>query len=84
MSWLESKGAAYCQHKMNDGNGLSVESGTDAQDQREWDAMFKRLQAFKRQQGHCNVPEVYAPDQQLADWVQLQQWMIELAAADDL
>ena len=69
---------------MHHGNRHSVESGADAQDQREWEAMFKRLQAFKRQHGHCNVPEVYAPDQQLANWVQLQQWMIELAAADGL
>ena len=43
-------------------------------DDRELQAMFMRLKAFKAQHGHCNVPKVYATDQQLANWVQL--WMI--------
>lgn len=46
------------------------------QDGREWHAMFMRLKAFKAQHGHCNVPKVYAANQQLVNWVQLQQWII--------
>jgi hypothetical protein len=38
-----------------------------------WDGMRKKLAAFKRAHGHCNVPEVWARDPALGKWVQGQR-----------
>jgi len=38
-----------------------------------WDAMFERLQAFKREHMHCNVPTHWSKNRSLADWVHSQR-----------
>lgn len=35
--------------------------------------MFKRLQEFKHEYGHCNVPQGFATDLELATWVKNQR-----------
>ena len=39
----------------------------------QWNTMFKRLQQFKREYGHCNVPQGYTLDRELATWVKNQR-----------
>ena len=34
-----------------------------------WLLLFKRLENFKREKGHCNVPSQYLPDKTLGKWV---------------
>eukprot|EP00531_Pseudo-nitzschia_arenysensis_P018325 CAMPEP_0116115804 /NCGR_PEP_ID=MMETSP0329-20121206/700_1 /TAXON_ID=697910 /ORGANISM="Pseudo-nitzschia arenysensis, Strain B593" /LENGTH=569 /DNA_ID=CAMNT_0003609257 /DNA_START=917 /DNA_END=2626 /DNA_ORIENTATION=- len=38
-----------------------------------WDAKFERLQQFKKEHGHTNVPFHYAKDRQLGTWVSKQR-----------
>jgi hypothetical protein len=38
-----------------------------------WRTQFKRLVAYKAQHGHCNVPQGYKDDPQLAIWVVTQR-----------
>ncbi len=38
-----------------------------------WDAKFERLQEFKKEHGHTNVPFHYAKDRQLGTWVSKQR-----------
>ena len=38
-----------------------------------WDAKFERLQEFKKEHGHTNVPFHYANDRQLGTWVSKQR-----------
>lgn len=38
-----------------------------------WNIMFKRLQEFKYATGHCNVPQGFAGDLELATWVKNQR-----------
>ncbi len=35
----------------------------------EWESYFKKLEAFKKKHGHCNVPKVYPQDPGFACWV---------------
>jgi hypothetical protein len=35
----------------------------------EWGSYFKKLEAFKKKHGHCNVPKVYPQDPGFACWV---------------
>lgn len=37
-----------------------------------WQTMYRQLQQFQREHGHCSVPKRYPPNQALADWVQQQ------------
>lgn len=39
-----------------------------------WSRMCRALLAFKKKQGHCNVPEHWPADQSLANWVQSQRY----------
>ncbi len=34
-----------------------------------WDSMFKRLVQFKKEHGHCNVPQRWPADRKLGRWV---------------
>lgn len=38
-----------------------------------WDETLKKLAAFKRAHGHCDVPAQWAPDSWLGRWVQIQR-----------
>ncbi|KAL7491914.1 hypothetical protein ACHAWT_001353 [Skeletonema menzelii] len=38
-----------------------------------WDQKFDELLDFKKQQGHCNVPQKYAPNPELGVWVNKQR-----------
>mmetsp|Transcript_3520 Transcript_3520/g.4544 ORF Transcript_3520/g.4544 Transcript_3520/m.4544 type:complete len:389 (+) Transcript_3520:16-1182(+) len=38
-----------------------------------WDIRFKELTAFKRNHGHCNVPQKYPPNKSLGIWVNKQR-----------
>ena len=38
-----------------------------------WDVQFSELQSFKEDHGHCNVPEDYDANRQLAQWVQINE-----------
>mmetsp|Transcript_9241 Transcript_9241/g.10197 ORF Transcript_9241/g.10197 Transcript_9241/m.10197 type:complete len:216 (+) Transcript_9241:104-751(+) len=38
-----------------------------------WNLMFLRLQEFKCENGHCNVPQGYIDDPELATWVKNQR-----------
>lgn len=38
-----------------------------------WQERFRELLNFKRANGHCAVPTMYAPNQQLATWVKFQR-----------
>lgn len=38
-----------------------------------WNEMFKILLAFKKEHGHCLVPQVYAPDPRFGRWVYTQR-----------
>jgi len=38
-----------------------------------WNVMFRRLQEFQRENGHCNVPQGYSDDPELATWVKNQR-----------
>jgi hypothetical protein len=38
-----------------------------------WQKKFRLLEQFKEQHGHCNVPERWSEDRQLANWVQSQR-----------
>ena len=38
-----------------------------------WETQFKKLQAFKEANGHCNVPKLYQEDLQLGKWVGRQR-----------
>ena len=62
--------------KLND-IGLSWHAGIHTSSesilQRKWDAKLNRLQAFKSQFGHCNVPFLYKDDRELANWVNRQR-----------
>uniref|UniRef100_A0A7S1DAI3 Helicase-associated domain-containing protein n=1 Tax=Cyclophora tenuis TaxID=216820 RepID=A0A7S1DAI3_CYCTE len=49
--------------------GIPAVSKRDEQ----WNVMFKRLQDFKHQYGHCNVPQGYTLDPELATWVKNQR-----------
>lgn len=40
---------------------------------RAWDAMYESLLEFKRETGHCNVPEHWQNNPSLANWVQSQR-----------
>ena len=40
---------------------------------KQWNIMFKRLQDFRHQYGHCNVPQGYTLDPELATWVKNQR-----------
>lgn len=40
---------------------------------KQWDAMFDRLQAFKQANGHCMVPKRYSADPRLGTWVHTQR-----------
>ena len=40
-----------------------------SKDHQNWEQLFKKLEAFKKKHGHCNVPRSYPLDQQLAYWV---------------
>lgn len=50
-----------------------------------WLLMFKRLEKFRKLNGHCNVPSKYAPDKLLGRWVEvlrtkkdkLEDWKIK-------
>jgi hypothetical protein len=41
---------------------------------RQWMERYERLLAFQQEQGHCNVPNMYPPDPQLAKWVKKQRY----------
>jgi hypothetical protein len=42
--------------------------------ERQWNEMFEKLQAYKAQNGNCNVPQRgYTEDPKLADWVSSQR-----------
>jgi hypothetical protein len=41
--------------------------------QASWEQRFKELKAFKKEQGHCNVPRSYPLNQPLAYWVDRQR-----------
>mmetsp|Transcript_2126 Transcript_2126/g.3267 ORF Transcript_2126/g.3267 Transcript_2126/m.3267 type:complete len:542 (-) Transcript_2126:127-1752(-) len=38
-----------------------------------WQEMYQKLVSFRGQEGHCNVPDRYPPDQPLANWVARQR-----------
>mmetsp|Transcript_13550 Transcript_13550/g.19997 ORF Transcript_13550/g.19997 Transcript_13550/m.19997 type:complete len:217 (-) Transcript_13550:55-705(-) len=38
-----------------------------------WNVIFRRLQEFKHEYGHCNVPQGYSRDPELATWVKNQR-----------
>eukprot|EP00546_Thalassionema_frauenfeldii_P004900 CAMPEP_0178925986 /NCGR_PEP_ID=MMETSP0786-20121207/18249_1 /TAXON_ID=186022 /ORGANISM="Thalassionema frauenfeldii, Strain CCMP 1798" /LENGTH=219 /DNA_ID=CAMNT_0020600993 /DNA_START=51 /DNA_END=710 /DNA_ORIENTATION=- len=38
-----------------------------------WNIMFRRLQEYKHEHGHCNVPQGYTYDPELAIWVKNQR-----------
>jgi len=38
-----------------------------------WEEMYARLTAYKKQHGHCNVPDKWNPDLQLGSWVNVQR-----------
>lgn len=38
-----------------------------------WEGMYARLVAYKKQHGHCNVPNKWNPDLQLGTWVNSQR-----------
>ena len=38
-----------------------------------WDGMLQQLREFKKNQGHCNVPEKWGPNPSLANWVHSQR-----------
>ncbi|GAX29448.1 hypothetical protein FisN_16Hh111 [Fistulifera solaris] len=49
-------------------------SATEHANDRQWMERYERLLAFQNQQGHCNVPNTYPPDPQLAKWVKKQRY----------
>jgi len=38
-----------------------------------WETRFAELQEFKEENGHCNVPQKFAPNQPLGTWVMNQR-----------
>ena len=48
--------------------------------QAKWEAMEKRLIAFKEQHGHCLVPNRYVNDPALGAWVSTQRRQVSLPA----
>lgn len=49
--------------------------------QGKWESMFKRLLAFKRETGHCLVPNRYKKDHRLGSWVSTQRRQYKAFAA---
>ncbi|GAX26280.1 hypothetical protein FisN_16Lh111 [Fistulifera solaris] len=49
-------------------------SATDHANDRQWMERYERLLAFQKEQGHCNFPNTYPPDPQLAKWVKKQRY----------
>ena len=43
-----------------------------------WLQRYKQLVAFKQVHGHCNVPQSYKPNKQLAHWVMKQRMEYKL------
>ena len=39
----------------------------------QWNEMYKRLMAFKKKHGHCEVPQAYSPDPHPGRWVAKQR-----------
>jgi hypothetical protein len=39
-----------------------------------WQGMFRQLKEFAKREGHCNIPEHYAPNQKLASWAHNQRY----------
>jgi hypothetical protein len=70
--WLhQSKGKA----KINPDRIARLESiGFEWDPQRaQWEYLFRKLQHFNEEQGHCKVPKGYTRDPELANWVRNQR-----------
>jgi hypothetical protein len=39
----------------------------------QWDGFFRRLSAFRRKHGHCDVPQRFSKDPRLGEWVSRQR-----------
>jgi hypothetical protein len=40
-----------------------------------WEKMYGRLAVYKKQHGHCNIPQIWAQDPPLGFWIQSQRQM---------
>ena len=43
-----------------------------------WDDMVRALEVFKKEQGHCHVPSVWAKDPTLGSWAARQRFLHKL------
>ena len=39
----------------------------------QWDTMFAALEEYRLMTGHCNVPQLYAANRKLGNWVMVQR-----------
>jgi len=39
-----------------------------------WETRFAELQEFKEENGHCNAPQKYKPNQPLVSWIKKQRF----------
>jgi Tfp pilus assembly protein PilV len=67
--------SSLCQEQVTKLSSLGFDWETRPQNlERQWNEMFDKLQAYKAQNGNCNVPQSgYTQDLALADWVSSQR-----------
>jgi len=68
---VPQNGATNSQSSANDFHGYQCEK---------WDTRLQELLDFKKTHGHCNVPNVFPLNPQLAQWVKRQRYQHKLKA----
>jgi hypothetical protein len=74
-SWVKNQRKAFIVGELQENRQKLLEKAGfvfEAVDN-SWEAMFKRLEEFKEQQGHCHVRLKYEEDPQLGRWVHRQR-----------
>ena len=67
-SYKEGKKSSLTKDQVRQLEVLGIDKFKDIRDQK-WDARLEQLKEFRDEHGHCRVPQNYAPNPKLGNWV---------------